>query len=60
MTPTSELHSAFHTVKILKMGSPAAKHEVIARLFLECEDDFIVQFIDKMGEDKFYSWLPVA
>ena len=60
MIPSTELHSAFHTVKILKMGSTAARHEVIARLFLECEDDFIVQFIDKMGEDKFYSWLPVA
>lgn len=60
MTPSSELHSAFHTVKILKMGSTAAKHEVIARLFTECDDNFIVQFISKLGEDKFYSWIPVA
>jgi hypothetical protein len=60
MIEAKELSSAFYTVKILKMGSEAAKHEVIARLFMECEENFVAQFITKMGEDKFYSWMPSA
>jgi hypothetical protein len=60
MTETGEVTSAFYTIKILKNGCPAAKQEVIARLFMECSEDFVKKFVSKVGEDKFYAWMPLA
>ena len=51
---------ALYFASMLKFGTPEAKHEIITQLFLDCDEEFVKLFIQKVGRSKFMSWMPLA